>query len=124
MRTLLPPANLKAEHLPLPCLSPPRLISRSPFCICCVLYIKLHVLSVLSYITVHPCRPYILTLLLLSVVCPTLTNVLFAGNAAQERYRLHKRKPVFSHEGLVLSLVDLLSKSASDGVHPSGELTR
>eukprot|EP00752_Nemacystus_decipiens_P007676 g6862.t1 len=40
-----------------------------------------------------------------------------------ERYRLHKRKPVFSHEGLVLSLVDLLAESARNGVHPSGELT-
>ncbi|CAN0041389.1 unnamed protein product [Ectocarpus fasciculatus] len=46
------------------------------------------------------------------------------GNAAQERYRLHKRKPVFSHEGLVLSLVDILAKNAGDGVHASEELTR
>ncbi|CAM9274578.1 unnamed protein product [Ectocarpus sp. 6 AP-2014] len=46
------------------------------------------------------------------------------GNAAQERYRLHKRKPVFSHEGLVLSLVDILAKNADDGVHASEELTR
>lgn len=49
---------------------------------------------------------------------------LAAGNAAQERYRVHKRKPVFSHEGLVLSLVDLLSKQATDGMHNSGELYR
>lgn len=46
------------------------------------------------------------------------------GNAAQERYRLHKRKPVFSHEGLVLSLVDLLTKQSREGVHTSGELYR
>lgn len=46
------------------------------------------------------------------------------GKAAQERYRLHRRKPVFSHEGLVLSLVDLLTKQSREGVHTSGELYR
>lgn len=46
------------------------------------------------------------------------------GNAAQERYRVHRRKPVFSHEGLVLSLVDLLTKQSREGVHTSGELYR
>lgn len=66
----------------------------------------------------------------MSIAVECVLNFLFvrvfgiAGNAAQERYRVHKRKPVFSHEGLVLSLVDLLSKQASDGRHASGELYR
>lgn len=65
-----------------------------------------------------------------SVLCPSLNvfrdTILYyiTGNAAQERYRMHRRKPVFSHEGLVLSLLDLLSKRTYEGAHTSGELYR